>query len=361
MIKIFDYIRMLPEIETEIIESIKRVFHSGFLVLGPETEAFEREFANFMGVTHCVGVNSGTTALHLAMLSLDIGPGDEVITVANTCVPTTSAIALTGARPVFVDVCACDLTIDPQMVLQAVTENSKCILPVHLWGQSARLIELQRISADLGVPLLEDCAQGIGTHGPAGPVGTYGMAGCFSFYPTKNLGAYGDAGAIITDDGEMAKKIAEKRIYGYTRSNFSEHPGMNARISEIQAAILRVKLRYLPIWQKRRVAIAERYLNEIDNESFLLPPKADLGCHGYHQFVIRCQNRANIVRQLEDNFIEWSIHYPTPLHHMKPYMSADLNLPVTDRACEEILSIPVHEALTNQEVDHIIATLNNCH
>lgn len=362
MIRIFDYLKALPELEEEILEVITRVLHSGRLILGPETEAFEHEFAAYIGADSCIGVSSGTMALSLALFALDVGPGDEVITVANTCVPTASAIALTGAQPVFVDVCEYDLTIDPQLVKQSITARTKCILPVHLWGHPANLLELARISESAGLYLLEDCAQGIGARGPDDRhVGTYGKAGCFSFYPTKNLGAYGDAGAIVTSDGELALKLREKRMYGYTSPNFSTHPGMNARISEIQAAILRVKLRYLPEWQKRRTHIANRYVNEIENPSIVLPPVSIMPHHGCHQFVIRCQNRDRVIRQLEKNGIEWAIHYPTPLHRMPTYFSSYTNLPKTDCASEEILSIPVHEALTDQEVDFIITTLCNCH
>ncbi|MBW1635770.1 MAG: DegT/DnrJ/EryC1/StrS family aminotransferase, partial [Deltaproteobacteria bacterium] len=172
MIRIFDYLSLLPEIETEVMDAVRSVLRSGRLILGPETEAFESEFADYTGAVHCIGVSSGTTALHLAMFSLGIGPGDEVITVANTCVPTVSAIALTGARPVFVDVCERFLTMEPQLAIEAVTDRTKCILPVHLWGQPVRLEELQKFSADTGLPRVEDCAQSLGARGPGGPTGT---------------------------------------------------------------------------------------------------------------------------------------------------------------------------------------------
>lgn len=358
MVKTFDYLKMLEPIEDEIMAAIQRTLHSGWLILGPETEAFEQEFASHVGAKHCIGVTSGTTALHLALLGLDISPGDEVITVANTCVPTVSAIGLTGATPVFVDVYDEDLMIDSGLVEQAITERTKCILPVHLWGQGVDITHLTEIAEQAGVPILEDCAQAQGTYIQGQHAGTLGMAGCFSFYPTKNLGAYGDAGAIITNDHELAARLRRQRTYGYTRSNYSEESGMNARVAELQAAILRVKLRYLPGWLERRRAIADRYLQEIDTPAIQLPRLHDERQHAYHQFVVRCRDRTQVIAALESNAIGHGIHYPTPVHLMPPYSHLSGPLPVTERASTEILSIPIHEALSEHEIDLIITTLN---
>jgi dTDP-4-amino-4,6-dideoxygalactose transaminase len=359
MIKSFDYLKLLPVIEADIMDGIRRVLYSGKLILGPETDSFEQEFAHYVGVKNCIGVSSGTSALHLALLTLNIGLGDEVITVSNTCVPTVAAIELTGAKPVFVDVLNEDLMIDPELVARAITKRTKCILPVHLWGQGVDMCRLIEISKQTGIPIVEDCAQAQGTYINGQHAGTFGELGCFSFYPTKNLGAYGDAGAIITDNDELAARIRRKRVYGYTRSNYSEESGMNARISELQSCILRVKLRYLKEWLERRCVIAARFMREINNPAIQMPYLHDDQKHAYHQFVIRCRNRPQIIQALEANFIEYGIHYPTPVHQMPAYRSFNIPLPVTESASDEILSIPIHEALLDSDVEKIITTLNN--
>lgn len=355
MIKTFDYLKTLASIEDEIMASIARVLHSGWLILGPETEAFERDFAAAVGMKHCIGVSSGTVALHLALWGLGVGPGDEVITVANTCVPTVSAIELAGATPVLVDVHDKDLMIDPDQVERAITKRTACILPVHLWGQG---VDIERLLA-LGVPVLEDCAQAQGTRIEGQHAGTFGAAGCFSFYPTKNLGAYGDAGAIVTGDDELAARLRRMRMYGYTRSNYAQERGMNARIAEIQAAILRVKLRYLDEWQCRRREIAARYDAGISNPAIATPHRHVNREHAHHQYVIRCQDRQKVIDMMEARDIGYGIHYPTPVHKMPPYEHlARWPLPVTERAAAQILSIPVHEALTDEEVGTVIEVLN---
>lgn len=359
MIKTFDYLRQLDSIEDEVINAVRRVLHSGQLILGPETAAFEAELADTVGSGFCVGVSSGTTALHLALLALDIGPGDEVITVANTCAPTVAAIELTGAAPVFVDVNEDDLMMNVDLVRTAITEFTRCIVPVHLWGQSVDLEPLLEAAQAAGVPVLEDCAQALGTRYHGRQVGTSGVAGCFSFYPTKNLGAYGDAGAIVTNDPQLAERLSRKRMYGYERSNYAIEPGMNARISEIQAAILRIKLSYLSGWQERRNAIAHRYDEGIHAEGIRLPHRYPDREHAFHQYVIRCEDRERVIDALEQASIEYGIHYPTPIHQMPAYRHLPHGLlPVTEQASREILSIPVHDALTDAEVDRVIEALN---
>lgn len=358
MIKTFDYIKLLEPIEDDIMQAVQRVLHSGRLILGPETEAFEQEFAAHVGAKHCIGVTSGTTALHLALLGLGIGHGDEVITVANTCAPTVSAIELTGAKPVFVDVRDEDLMIDPELIEQAITERTKVILPVHLWGQGVDIQQIGAIASAAGIPVIEDCAQAQGTYFDGQHAGTFGIMGCFSFYPTKNLGAYGDAGAIITNDDELAALLKLKRMYGYAHPNISEVTGMNGRIAEIQAAILRVKLRALPDWLTQRNAIAARYHEAIANPRIALPHLHPGRKHAYHQFVIRCQDRPQVIQALDQNQIGYGIHYPMPIHQMPAYEHLRCPLPVTEKAAQEILSIPLHEALTDSEVDTIINTLN---
>lgn len=364
MVKTFDYRQLLGPIEDEILEAVKRVLDSNRLILGPETEAFEHEFARFVGAKHCIGVSSGTTALHLALLALGIGPGDEVITVSNTCAPTIAAIELTGATPVFVDVREADLMLDTELLGAALTARTKCLLPVHLWGQSVDLESVTAFARQEGLVVVEDCAQAHGTRFHGRHVGTFGDAGCFSFYPTKNLGAYGDAGAVVTDDDALAARLRSKRMYGYDASNIAQEKGMNARIAEMQAAILRLKLRLLPQWLARRRDIAAFYNAHIAHPHIDLPCKHPEREPAYHQYVVRCRNRAAVIDALIQQDIGYGIHYPVPVHCMPAYADASdgtgrgLSLPVTERACGEILSLPVHEALLDDEVQKVAKTLS---
>jgi aminotransferase EvaB len=312
-----------------------------------------------VGSRYCISVTSGTTALHLALMGLGIGPGDEVITVANTCAPTIAAIELAGARPVFVDVRDDDLMIDMELVEAAITPRTKCLMPVHLWGQGVDIERVIDIAGRHGLIVVEDCAQAQGTRFGQRHAGTFGVAGCFSFYPTKNLGAYGDGGAIVTDDEQLAARLRRMRMYGYDRPNHSIEKGMNGRIAELQAAILRVKLKYLGQWVERRRAIAARYQREIRHPRITLPLIYPDRAHPYHQYVIRCQDRAAVIAALEANGIGYGIHYPIPVHLMPAYENLGRpSLPVTERACDEILSLPVHEALTDQDIETVIRTLN---
>lgn len=360
MIKTFDYIRSLAPIENEVMDAVKRVLYSGYLILGPETEAFEREFASFVGAKHCIGVNSGTAALHLALMGLGLGPGDEVITVSNTCVPTIAAIELCGAIPVFVDVRNEDLMIETDLVSKVITRHTKCILPVHLWGQSVDIERIQQIGQQEGLLVVEDCAQAQGTLYRNQHVGTFGNAGCFSFYPTKNLGAYGDAGAIVTNDDDLATRLRRLRTYGYDAANCAQEKGVNARISEMQAAILRVKLRLLPQWLDRRREIAVLYENKIKHPQFELPYRHSERKHSFHQYVIRCRERDKVINALKRREIGFGIHYPVPIHYMPAYKELYnplLPLTVTEKASNEILSLPIHESLFDEEVEKVVNTL----
>lgn len=361
MIKTFDYLRLLPEHEEEVIEALRRVLRSGALILGPETSAFEDEFAAHLGVKHCIAVTSGTTALHLALNAMGIGPGDEVITVANTCPPTVAAIRLAGATPVFADVREDDFMMDPECVESAITEKTRCILPVHLWGMAADMDWILAIAERHGLEVLEDCAQSLGTLCNDRPTGRFGRAACFSFYPTKNLGAYGDGGAVVTDDSELAARLRRKRMYGYDGSPVSIEEGMNARIAEMQSAILRIKLRRFPEWLDRRLAIADLYNISIANPALTMPVSSPARRPSYHQYVVRCPERERLIDHLNRREIGFGIHYPEPIHTMpayKPLVPEAVALPVTERCCREVLSIPVHEALTDAEVQSVIAALN---
>lgn len=361
MLRPFDYLKSLPEIETELLDATARVLRSGRLILGPETEAFEREFAELTGAKHCVGVASGTAALHLALMALGLGAGDEVITVANTCVPTIAAIRLTGARPVFVDVRKDDLMLDATLAEQAVTSRTRCLLPVHLWGRAADLSRLVDLASARGLHLVEDCAQAIGTTFDGRQVGSVGDMGCFSFYPTKNLGAMGDAGAVVTSNDELADRLRRLRFYGYNDAGESVLEGTNARISEIQAAMLRVKLRRFPDWMNRRRAVAAAYGEGIRNPRVLLPP-AQAGVEpSWHQYVVRTAGRDGLMAALRAADIESAVHYRVPVHRMPVYQrlwGLVPTLPETERAAGEILSLPIHESVSPEEARSVVDAIN---
>jgi len=362
MIKSFNYIPVLKKIFEEINDAVKKVLESGNLILGPETERFELEFSRFSGSQHCIGVSSGTSALIIALMALGIGEGDEVITVSNTCVPTVSAIETVGAKPVFIDVGEIDLMMNAELIENAITERTKAIIPVHLWGQSVEIDKISAISKKHGLKVIEDCAQATGTLFQNRHVGNFGDVGCFSFYPTKNLGAYGDAGAVVTDNKELAEKLKKIRTYGYDENRIAHLLGTNARIAEIQAAILRVKLQYLSGWLKRKIEIADFYVKKISNKNIRLPHLYKNRTHSFHQFVVRTENRDKLGQWLNSEGIEYGIHYQTPVHKM-PYFKkrwSPMNkLVVTENAANEILSIPVHEALSDEDAGMVVEAVNN--
>jgi dTDP-3-amino-2,3,6-trideoxy-4-keto-D-glucose/dTDP-3-amino-3,4,6-trideoxy-alpha-D-glucose/dTDP-2,6-dideoxy-D-kanosamine transaminase len=349
----FDYRRTLAELEPDITAAIQRVLHSGSLILGPETEAFEREFAAYAGARHCVGMASGTTALYIALAALDLTTGDEVITVANTCVPTAAAIRLTGATVAFADVRDDDLMMDTSRVAATITKRTRAVLPVHLWGQAADTTALRTLAEDRGIDIVEDCAQAHGTLIHGRHVGTAGKFGCFSFYPTKNIGAYGDAGAIVTDDDDLAARLKALRFFRYDGKTPPPDGGMNGRIDELQAAILRVKLAAYPEFLLRRRHHAALYDDHLASTPITLPARQAGVEASHHQYVVRVPQRDALREHLHALGIETAIHYQQPLHRMAPYRgdkSADTTLPVTEKATEEILSLPVHEALETDEV-----------
>jgi len=360
-IKAFDYLHSLAEIEDEVHTAINRVLHSNQLILGEETAEFEREFAKFVGVKHCVAVTSGTTALHLSLLALNIGPGDEVITVSNTCTPTIAAIRLCGATPVFIDIQDDDQMMDTSILESAINKRTRCILPVHLWGNCVNVDNVLEIAKSNNIAVLEDCAQASGAYYKQNHVGTFGDAGCFSFYPTKNLGAYGDAGAIVTNDDNLANKLRKMRMYGYDTSATSMVEGMNARISEIQAAILRIKLPLFPKKLQQRAHIASIYNKMIDNSLIKKPHHMDDCTPSYHQYVIQSNNRKNLEDLLKENEIGYGIHYPMPVHLMPAYAflgGSKLHLPNTLKSCSDILSLPIHDALSDDDATFVATTIN---
>lgn len=364
-IRSFDYLRGLQQIEPEIVAAILRVLRSGQLILGPEGAAFEAEFAEFTQASHAIAVGSGTDALILALMAVGVGPGDEVITVANTAVPTASAICAVGAIPRFVDVMPDSLLMDATAAARAVGPRTRCLLPVHLYGRPVPLEPLLNLARQHDLRVIEDCAHAHGATEAAQHVGTRGDIGCFSFYPTKNLGAYGDGGMCITQNPELADRLRSLRMYGYRDSRIAETDGRNSRLDELQAAVLRVKLRRLQAAVARRRQIAAQYLSGLAAVSPTirptcgLPGRSAVTTHAFHQFVIRVPDRAQVISRLTQQGVGYGIHYETPLHHMPAFrrFHDGTALPQTEQAAQQILSLPMYPELTDSEVQRVVQVL----
>ncbi len=340
-----------------------RVLESGWYILGQEVRDFESAFAAYVHVGGCVGVNSGTDALLLALRALHIGPGDEVITVAHTAVATVAAIVLAGATPVLVDVDPITFTIHPAAAAAAVTKRTRAILPVHLYGHPADLAALGAIAQAHGLALIEDCAQAHGATFQGQRVGSWGDAGCFSFYPTKNLGALGDGGAVVANDDALLQELRSQREYGWTPAQryVSQAQGMNSRLDELQAALLSVKLAHLDAENARRMEIARHYtalLGGLGDQ--LIPPVVRAGCtHVFHLYVVRTPRRDHVLAALKAQGIGAAIHYPVPIHQQPGYRDAVVthDLAHTEALAAEILSLPIHPWLRDDQVARVAAAL----
>jgi dTDP-4-amino-4,6-dideoxygalactose transaminase len=333
--------------------AVRRVLESGRYILGEEVIGFEREFANYVGVRHAVGVGSGTEALHLALAACGIGEGDEVITVAHTAVATIAAIELAGAVPVLVDIEPDYFTLDPEQLEATITSRTKAIVPVHIYGQPADLEAITSIAKRHDLRVIEDCAQAHGATYRERRVGSWGDIACFSFYPTKNLGAIGDAGAVTTNDPHLADKVRHLREYGWVERNVSRMRGWNSRLDELQAAILRVKLRFLDADNNQRRRIAALYDDLLTGSDLILPHRREDATHVFHLYVVRSGDRDDLLARLQANGIVAMIHYPAPVHLQPAYagrIAGARNLPNTERVAKEILSLPIYPELTEAEV-----------
>ena len=353
MIKTFDYLKSLASLEHEILDALKRVLKSGYLILGPETEAFEQEFAEFVGVQHCIGVNSGTTALHIALMGLGVGPGDEVITVSHTAVATIAALELTGARPVFVDIDPLGYTMDPSQVEDKITPATKVIMPVHIYGQVADMEPILALARRHGLRVVEDAAQAHGAEYRGRKAGSLADVGCFSFYPTKNLGAYGDGGMVVTNNPALAQRLALLRQYGWGERYVSSIKGLNSRLDELQAAILRVKLRWLDRWNGVRREHAALYNELLRDSAIIAPAEMEHGKHCYHLYVIRCERRDELHNFLRGKGVGALIHYPVPVHLQEAYQDLGLTegaLPVTEGCSRQVLTLPVAPELSEEQI-----------
>ena len=342
----------------EIDEAVGRVLNSGWYILGQEVKAFEDEFAAYIGVQHGIGVARGTDALQLALRTLGVEPGDEVITVPHTAVATASAIDLCGAKPVFVDIEPDTYTLDPGQLEETVTDRTKVIIPVHIYGHPADMDAIMEIARRHGVYVLEDCSQSHGAVYKQRKTGTWGDMAIFSLYPTKNLGALGDGGIIVTDKSELAEQARLMREYGWRDRYISAFVGMNSRLDEIQAAILRVKLQYLDEENKQRTSYARLYdklLAPLDLTRPVVTPGAK---HVYHQYVIRSNRRNALQAYLLEHEIGTLIHYPAPIHQQPAYAERCRmqSFPACEQAAGEILSLPMYPQLTDEDIQ----TVANC-
>ena len=339
----------------EILAAIRRVLESGHYILGPEVEAFERGFAKYLGAAHVVGVASGTDALELALRAAGIKAGDRVVTVANTATATVAAIELAGAKAVFVDIDPHSMTMDPDALEACLVRSGEAkpsaVVPVHLYGHPADLPRIGAIAQTHGMAVIEDCAQAHGATIRGRRVGTFGQAAAFSFYPTKNLGAIGDGGAVATNDARLADQVRLLRQYGWRQRYVSESPGKNSRLDELQAAILRVKLARLDADNQRRKTLAGEYLRRLAGAKLELPTVAPDCESVWHQFVVRTPAREALRSHLAGAGIQTAVLYPVPIHRQPAYRDDKLDLPVTERTCRELLCLPMHPGLGPADVE----------
>ncbi len=345
-----------PELETATLKVMRRCE----FVLGSGVSDFERNFAAYCGAKHCVALNTGTSALHLAMLALGIGPGDEVITVPMTFVATVAAIRYSNATPVLVDIDPDTWTMDARLLEAAITPRTKAIVPVHLHGRLADMSGIMEIANRHGIPVIEDSAQAHGAEVAGKRAGTFGAIGCFSFYPGKNLGACGEGGAIVTDDDNYAALVRQLRDWGQTAKYNHERHGFNYRMDGIQGAVLDVKLRYLPEWTERRRANAALYDQRLANSGVSLPLKPAGLEHVHHVYAIKTTNRDRMTKELKAAGVMTNIHYPTPIHLQRAY--ADLNyragdFPVSEEFGATTLSLPMYPELTKQQVETVASAV----
>ena len=342
--------------KAEVDAAVRRVLDSGYFIGGPEVEAFEAEFAAWSGRAHAVGVGNGTDALRLALMAHDIGPGDAVLTVAHTAVATVAAISMAGATPVFVDVEPTHLLLDLDALDAACTATTRAVIAVHLYGHPLDLDRLSAWCAARDLVLIEDCAQAHGARWRDRPVGGWGSAACYSFYPTKNLGALGDGGGVTTDDPALAARIRRLRSYGWDATRLSHEPGINSRLDPLQAAILRVGLRHLDAEVARRGALAARYAEKLADLPLGLPQVAREARHAWHLYVVRTPERDALAGHLRAAGVHPGVHYPVAAHR-HPAWADGSALPVTEKACAEVLSLPMHPALTFAQQDRVIGAI----
>ena len=347
-------------IEDEIDAKIKEIIHSSHFIIGNNVTEFEKEIAAYYATKHAIGVASGTDALHLAILACGIGKGDEVITTPFTFIATAEAITYTGARPVFVDIDEKTFNIDVKKIRKAITKKTKAILPVHLFGLSADMEKIKELAAEYKLKIIEDCAQSFGAVYKGKKTGAIGDAGCFSFFPSKNLGCYGDGGMVITNDDNMAEKIGILRNHGQKVRYYHSVIGYNSRLDEIQAGILRIKLKRIDEYNKKRRENARLYTEKLKGVNIITPSEPDGYYHVFHQFSIRTSKRDSILNGLTEAGIASAIYYPVPLHLQESYKDLGYkkgDFPVSEAVASDIISLPMYPELTAGQIDEVCKTI----
>jgi dTDP-4-amino-4,6-dideoxygalactose transaminase len=368
LIPILNLTRQYEQLKTSIDEALIRVAASGHYILGPEVKAFEEEMARYLGVKHVIGCANGTDALFLALKALKIGAGDEVITTPFSYMATSESIVRAGAKPVFVDIEPDTMNMDVSLLEAALTSKTKAVLPVHIFGQAANMDEITRFARQHNLAIVEDCAQAIGSEYKGKKVGGIGEVGCFSFFPSKNLGAFGDGGMCTTNDDELAERLRMLRVHGSRKRYYHEESGLNSRLDEIQAAILRIKLPHIDEWNHARQAVADRYDAQLKPLAQFLktPYRYTDSKHVFHQYTLQLQGaqaaklREQLQQALQQTEIQSMIYYPVPLYRQQTH--ADLNLnpadyPVCEEISDRVLSLPMFPELTLQEQETVTNAL----
>jgi dTDP-4-amino-4,6-dideoxygalactose transaminase len=357
-----DLAAQMRPLRKEIDAAIARTLDNCSFCLGPDVAQFEEAFARFCGAEHCIGFNSGTSALHVAALLLDVGPGDEIITTPSTFVATSWAISYAGATPVYVDIDDQTFNLDPQLVERAITPRTKAVMPVHLYGHPANLDPLLAICRKHNLPLIEDAAQAHAARYKGKTVGTFGAMAGFSFYPGKNLGAYGEGGALVTNNAAFAKRARALREHGSSQRYYHDEIGYNYRMEGIQGAILGVKLKHLERWTQERRRVAHRYHQLLKGTPLQLPLEADYAESAWHLYVVRHPRRDELKKWIEENHIGCALHYPLPLHLQKAYAHLGHkpgDFPVAEKAARECLSLPIYPELTDDQIQRVAAVIHD--
>jgi dTDP-4-amino-4,6-dideoxygalactose transaminase len=356
MIPMVDLRQQYLEIKAEVDTELMKVLDSTRFILGPNVNAFEQEAAAYLDVAHTIACASGTDALHLALVAAGIGPGDEVITTAFTFIATAEAIRYTGATPVFVDIDAETFNIDPDAVEQAITPATRAVLAVHLFGHAADMSRLDEICETHRLMLIEDCAQSFGARCDDRQTGSFGSFGCFSFFPSKNLGCYGDGGMVSCNDEEIAAKLKMLRNHGSRKQYQHEVIGFNSRLDEVQAAILRVKLKRVNDYNEQRRRVAHSYTRMLTDTTVTTPAERQGSYHVYHQYTLLSEQRDQIMKRLAEAEIASAIYYPIPLHQQRAFaaQTGELSLPVTERVSRQCLSLPIYPELSQDDIEQVV-------
>jgi dTDP-4-amino-4,6-dideoxygalactose transaminase len=344
----------------EVLNAIEGICESSSFAQGQATSEFEAKFATYCGVNHCVSLNSGTSALHLALRCLDIGPGDEVVTVSMTFIATAWAISYVGATPVFVDIDPVRRTLNPDNLEAAITSRTKAIIPVHLYGMPAEMDRIMAIAERHGVPVIEDAAQAHGAKYRGRRVGQFGKIACFSFYPGKNLGAYGEGGALITNDASIAHRARSLRDHAQSQKYLHDEIGYNYRMDSFQAAVLSIKLKHLDEWNTARIDCARQYTELLKDSSYKLPAHMSDSACVWHCYVIETPERDRVRSGLQDVGIQSAVHYPVPIHLQKAYAHLHYrsgNFPMTEALCEDCLSLPIYPELPKEKISRVASVL----